>query len=155
MVDKPVPRNCAEYKTTGELTHAGPHLIDPDGPSYGVNPFHVMCNVTSGKLLLLIKILNVVNNFFYTSGATIVNHNKLGGEEITNCPDADCFNSMYTYESLTLPKIRALIQTSESCRQLIKVKLVTFSDNQRSYLSFNTVRLLPVQADQHWELDRS
>ena len=43
-----VPRNCHEYFNAGGLTQSGLHLIDPDGPSLGTNPFYAYCDMSTG-----------------------------------------------------------------------------------------------------------
>ena len=52
-------------------------------------------------------------------GATIVYHDKMTRQTISNCNTSDCFNLNLTYKS-SLDQVMALIDFSQTCRQMIQ-----------------------------------
>lgn len=51
------PRTCKEALDSGlpEFKESGMYWIDPDGLGIGVEPIYVFCNMTTGKLNIIIQ----------------------------------------------------------------------------------------------------
>ena len=103
------------------------------------DPTLVSLHSTSIAILTLVSItyfylrgIRTTTLIFYP-GSTIIGHDKLEGEVVIKCPDADCYNLTLTYNA-TDAEIASLVDSSLSCRQSFQVAVLV--------LTFFSVQLL-------------
>ncbi|KAJ8418687.1 hypothetical protein AAFF_G00001860 [Aldrovandia affinis] len=95
--------SCAALKEAG-ITKSGQYHIDPDGMGHGVSQFEVYCDMTSDPL----------------TGVTVVGHDGEGRARVSPCEEPGCYSRELHYEA-DMPQLRALVQTSASCQQHVKL----------------------------------
>ncbi|XP_033105954.1 contactin-associated protein-like 2 [Anneissia japonica] len=98
--------SCDALKKAG-VKFNGVYKIDPDGPNTGLDPFSVVCDMTSDLTL----------------SYTTIHHNKEEEGIVNNAEDSFSFIVNITYD-LTPEQIAAIKSVSSSCRQFIKYACV-------------------------------
>ncbi|XP_071951884.1 uncharacterized protein [Antedon mediterranea] len=98
--------SCDALKKAG-VKFNGVYMIDPDGPSSGLDPFQVVCDMTSD--------LSV--------GYTTIHHDKEEEGNVKNYEEKGSFQVIVTYAQ-NRQQIEAIKNVSTSCRQFIKYNCI-------------------------------
>ena len=93
-------RTCDEMHMYG-VNKSNYYFIDPDGALNGEEPIRVYCDFTEDY------------------GLTQISHNSEERIEVAHCNDPGCYSRPIIYDS-SFDQIKALIELSESCSQLIR-----------------------------------
>ena len=93
-------RTCDEMHMFG-VNKSDYYFVDPDGPLNGDEPILVYCDFTED------------------SSFTQISHDSEDKIEISHCQDPGCYSRPIVYDS-SLEQIKALIELSDSCNQLIR-----------------------------------
>ncbi|XP_033119485.1 neurexin-4-like [Anneissia japonica] len=116
----PILASCDALKKAG-FGFSGTYRIDPDGASNGLEPFSVVCDMTSDLSL----------------GYTTVHHDKEEDGDVNGFEDKGSFRVSVTYD-LRREQIEAIKAVSSSCRQFIKYECIgsLFKDRHQHWISF-------------------
>ena len=93
-------RTCDEMHMYG-VNKSNYYFIDPDGALNGEEPIRVYCDFTKDY------------------GLTQISHNSEERIEVAHCNDPGCYSRPIIYDS-SFDQIKALIELSESCSQLMR-----------------------------------
>ena len=118
------PRTCFDLYQLGIRT-SGNYFIDPDGPYAGDYPVSVYCDLNSGNLNRLLKVLTSHKTRFTISGTTKINHDQVGEISVDKCREQGCSVHRVTYE-ISESQIAALATLSENCEQHFRVSSFSF-----------------------------
>ncbi|XP_033119469.1 collagen alpha-1(I) chain-like [Anneissia japonica] len=105
-VQEPIFTSCNSLKKAG-VDFNGVYTIDPDGPDAGLDPFSVVCDMTSDL----------------TIGYTTIQHDKEEDGNVNNAETQGSFRVDITYDH-TSEQIAAIKNVSTSCRQFIKYQCI-------------------------------
>ncbi|XP_033105980.1 pulmonary surfactant-associated protein A-like [Anneissia japonica] len=118
--------SCDALKKAG-VEFNGVYTIDPDGPNTGLDPFSVVCDMTSD----------------ITIGYTTIDHDKEEDGSVNNAEEVGSFQVNITYD-LTSQQITAIKNVSSSCRQFIKYQCIgsLFDGGYHFWVSVNGDRMV-------------